>query len=34
MNEEVTVKAFAQYRLERAKEDLIDAELGYKTIDS
>jgi len=30
MGEEVNVYAFARYRLERAKEDLMDAELLYK----
>lgn len=30
MGEEVNVYAFAKYRLERAKEDLLDAELSYK----
>jgi len=30
MGEEVNVYAFARYRLERAKEDLLDAELSYK----
>ncbi len=30
MGEEVDVIAFAKYRLERAKEDLSDAEYNYK----
>lgn len=30
MGDEVNVIAFAKYRLERAKEDLLDAELNYK----
>jgi len=30
MDEEITVSGFARYRLERAKEDLADAELCYK----
>lgn len=30
MDEEITVSGFAKYRLERAKEDLADAELCYK----
>lgn len=30
MGEEITVSGFAKYRLDRAKEDLADAELCYK----
>lgn len=30
MDEKITVSGFAKYRLERAKEDLADAELCYK----
>ena len=30
MDEKITVRGFAKYRLERAKEDLADAELCYK----
>lgn len=30
MGDDVNVIAFAKYRLERAKEDLLDAEIGYK----
>lgn len=30
MGEEVNVIAFAKYRLDRAKEDLIDAQISYK----
>lgn len=31
MGEEVNVQAFAKYRLERAKEDLTDAEISYNS---
>lgn len=31
MGEEVNVQAFAKYRLERAKEDLADAEFSYNS---
>lgn len=30
MGEEITVTSFAKYRLQRAKEDLVDAEISYK----
>ncbi len=30
MGEEITVTSFAKYRLQRAKEDLVDAEMSYK----
>lgn len=31
--DELTIEQFAKYRLERAKQDLSDAELVIKTID-
>lgn len=30
MDKEITVSGFAQYRLERAKQDLSDAEFNYE----
>lgn len=30
MDEKITVNGFAKYRLERAKQDLSDAEFNYK----
>lgn len=30
MDKEITVSGFANYRLERAKQDLSDAEFSYK----
>ena len=30
MDEEITVNSFAKYRLNRAKQDLSDAEFSYK----
>lgn len=30
MDENITVSGFAKYRLERAKQDLSDAEFSYK----
>ena len=30
MDKEITISSFAQYRLERAKQDLSDAEFNYK----
>lgn len=31
MGEEITVTSFAKYRLQRAKEDLVDAEMSVDT---
>ncbi len=34
MDEEITISGFAKYRLERAKQDLSDAEFNYKQKDT